>query len=61
MIPTWESGMVLTTFLHVKYKQQEEEWRGKSKNSNSWEANSAIISKQHFVAHTLTEICPGLK
>lgn len=61
MIPTWESGIVLTTFLHVKYKQKQEEWGGKSKNLNIWESNSAIIPKQHFAAHALTEICPGIK
>lgn len=51
--------MVLTTFLHVKYRQQQEEWGGRFKNLNSWEANSVIISQEHLVAHKLIEIHPG--
>lgn len=34
-LPTWESSMALTMFLHVKYKQQQEESGGVSRNSNS--------------------------
>lgn len=56
---TWESGTTLTTFLHVNYKQQQKEWGGKSRNSNSWEANSALFSKCQFAALMLTETCSG--